>query len=50
MGVSPYHLPKEEEEEECRGVGLGLLIGRCTILLIDTVDDNAYCLVDGMED
>ena len=46
LGVS--YLPKEEEEE-CYGVGLGLLL-LVDVLLIDTVDDNAYCLVDGMED
>ena len=45
MGVS--YLPKEEEE--CYGVGLGLVL-LVDVLLIDTVDDNAYCLVDGMED
>ena len=38
-----------EEEEECYGVGLGLLL-LVDVLLIDTVDDNAYCLVDGAED
>ena len=41
------YLPKEEEE--CCGVVLGLLL-LVDVLLIDTVDDNAYCLVDGMED
>ena len=46
LGVS--YLPKEEGEE-CYGVGLGLLL-LVDVLLIDTVDDNAYCLVDGMED
>ena len=44
MDVS--YLPKEEE---CCGVGLGLLL-LVDVLLIDTVDDNAYCLVDGTED
>ena len=38
-----------EEEEECYGVGLGLLL-LVDVLLIDTVDDNAYCLVVGTED
>ena len=42
-----FTLPKEEEE--CCGVGLGLLL-LVDVLLIDTVDDNAYCLVDDMED
>ena len=40
------YLPKEEE---CCGVGLGLVL-LVDVLLIDTVDANAFSLVDGMED
>ena len=43
-----YHiLPPAQKKKKNVGSGLLLLVD---VLLIETVDDNAYCLVDGMED